>query len=169
MACSKNIGKLAYHNFVIGDDYIQIRYNKTKADQDGEKICNKHIYANPLNPLVCPFLAICIWFALETKCLGSITSLFASENVGVNTPGNKDTAALSQLLQNNIEAVGEYIRKNMQIHMDCVKVLGHLQQVERLVNLLLHQLLIDEIGQWERYSMYTGISVNLEITFLEES
>ena len=111
MACSKNIGELAYHNFVTGDDYIKIRYDKTKADQDGEKIRDKHIYANPLNPLVCPFLALGIWFSLEAKRLGATTSLFSSENVGVNAPGNKYTAALSQLLQNNIEAVGEYIRK----------------------------------------------------------
>ena len=122
MARSKNIGELAYHNFVTGDDYIKIRYDKTKANQDGEKIQDKHIYANPLNPLVCPFLAIGIWFALEAKRLGSTTSLFASENEGVNASGNKYTAALLQLLQNNIEAVGKYIRKNMQMHMECVKV-----------------------------------------------
>ena len=38
MARSKNIGELAYHNFVTGDDYIKIRYDKTKEDQDGETI-----------------------------------------------------------------------------------------------------------------------------------
>ena len=104
MACSKNIGELAYHNFVTGDDYIKICYDKTKADQEGEKIRDKHIYAKSLNPLVCPFLALGVWFAMEAKRLGSTTSLFVSENVGVNAPGNKYIAALSQLLQNNIEA-----------------------------------------------------------------
>ena len=112
MARSKNIGELAYHNFVVVDDCIKIRYDKTKADQDGEKIRDKHVYANTLNPLVCPILALGIWFALEANRLGSTTSLFAVENVKEDAPANKYTAALSQLLQNNIEAVGEYIRKN---------------------------------------------------------
>lgn len=88
MARSKNIGELAYHNFCTGDDYIKIRHDKTKADQDGEKIRDKHIYANPLNPLVCHVFALGIWFALESKRLGSTTSLFAADNVGVDAPVN---------------------------------------------------------------------------------
>ena len=67
MARSKNIGELAYHNCVTDDDYIKIRYDKTKADQDGEKIRDKHIYANPLKQLACPFLATSIWLGLEAK------------------------------------------------------------------------------------------------------
>ena len=58
MVRSKNIGELAYQNFTSGDDYIKIRYDKTKNDQDDEKIKDKHIYANPFNPIVCPFLAL---------------------------------------------------------------------------------------------------------------
>ena len=33
-----NIGALAYHNFQTGDDYIKIRYDKTKSYQSGEKV-----------------------------------------------------------------------------------------------------------------------------------
>ena len=73
MARSKSISELAYHSFCSSDDYIKIRYDKTKADQDGEKIRDKHIYANPLTPLVCPVLALGIWFTLEAKRLGSTT------------------------------------------------------------------------------------------------
>ena len=56
----KNIGELAYHCFTVGDDDIKIKYDKTKTDQDGEKVNDKHLYANTFNTLVCPFLTLCI-------------------------------------------------------------------------------------------------------------
>lgn len=58
MARSKNIGSLAYHNVRTGDNCLTIIYVKTKADQAGEKIMDKHVYANPFNPLACPILAL---------------------------------------------------------------------------------------------------------------
>ena len=105
MGRSKNIGELAYHNFMTGDDYIKIRYDKTKADQDGEKIKDKHIYANPFNPLVCPFLALGVWFSLDSKRLSKTTNLFSTDNVTKEAPSNKYTSGLSQLFKDNIEAV----------------------------------------------------------------
>ena len=65
MARSKNIGKLAYHNFTTDNDFIKIRYNKMKADQDGEKIRDTHVYTNPINPLVYPVFALDVWLTLE--------------------------------------------------------------------------------------------------------
>ena len=38
MAQSINIGALAYHNFHTGDDYIKIRYDKTKSYQAGKML-----------------------------------------------------------------------------------------------------------------------------------
>jgi len=105
-------GDLAYQNFTTGNNFIKIRYNKTKADQDGEKIRDKYVYANLFNPLVCTFLALGIWLTLESKILGSTTSLFSVENIGADAPKNKYTSSLSQLPQKNIDAVGKYIRKN---------------------------------------------------------
>lgn len=54
MARQTSIGDLAYHNLCTIDEHINIRYNKIKAGQFGGKIKDKHIYANPFNPLVCP-------------------------------------------------------------------------------------------------------------------
>jgi len=53
MARLGNIGEISYHNFTAGNDFIKIRYNKMKADQDGGKIRDKYVYANPFNLLVC--------------------------------------------------------------------------------------------------------------------
>ena len=71
MARLKNIGDLTYHNFTTDNDYIKIQYDKTKVDQAGEKIKDKHVYANPFNPLVCYFLALGLWFTLEAKQLAT--------------------------------------------------------------------------------------------------
>ena len=128
MARSKNIGELAYHNFRTGDDYIKIRYDKTKADQSGEKVKDKHIYANPFNPLVCPVLSLGIWFALESKHLGSITSVFGTEKTEVGAPSKNYTCAISAIMQRHKDHVAEYIRTNhANVHG---KDLHHLQQVE---------------------------------------
>lgn len=89
MERNKNISKLVYHNFFNGDGYIKMQYDMTKADQDGEKIQDKYICADLINPLVCPVLALDIWFVLEVKWLGSTISVFAVDHVGVDAPTNK--------------------------------------------------------------------------------
>jgi len=58
MAKSKDIGELEYHNFTTAADFIKICYDKTKEDQDVEKLRDKHVYANQFNPLVYPVLAL---------------------------------------------------------------------------------------------------------------
>ena len=65
MARSMNIGALAYQNFQTGDNYIKIRYDKTKSDQAGEKDRDKHVHANLFNPLSCPILSLGVWFSLD--------------------------------------------------------------------------------------------------------
>ena len=99
MARSINIGELAYHNFWMGEDSIKIRYDRTKSDQTGEKVNDKNIYGNPFNPLVCPFLALGVWFCLEANRLSQTTNLFGSENAGDLAPCNKYTSQLSALLK----------------------------------------------------------------------
>jgi hypothetical protein len=58
MAHSINIGILALHCFRVGEDAIIMRYDKSKADQSREKVSDKHVYANPFDPLVSVFLAL---------------------------------------------------------------------------------------------------------------
>jgi hypothetical protein len=66
MAHSINIGVLALHCFHVGEDAIIVRYDKSKADQTGEKVSDKHVYDNPFDPLVSVFLALGVWFCLES-------------------------------------------------------------------------------------------------------
>ena len=112
MARSINIGALAYHNFQTGDDYIKIRYDNTKSDKAGEKVRDKHVYANPFNPLCCPILALGVWFSLELTRLGTNTSLFGCSNMEEEAPSNRYTSLLRLLLKANIKTISKFIRRN---------------------------------------------------------
>ena len=112
MARSKYIGDFAYHNFTIGDDYIELRYDKTKADQVGEKRNDRHICAYPFNPLVCYFLTLGIWFTLDAKGLSNTTSLFSNPNLKEEAPINEYMSRLAQLLKYNIGTVDKFVRRD---------------------------------------------------------
>ena len=58
------------------------------------------------------FLALGVWFCLDANRLSNTTSLFPVENVNGKFPGNKYTAALLQLMKDNISAVGNFIRRD---------------------------------------------------------
>jgi hypothetical protein len=51
MARSINIGVLALHCFRVGKYCMAVRSDKSKVDQSGEKVSNKHVYDNPFDPL----------------------------------------------------------------------------------------------------------------------
>ena len=112
MEWSINTGALAYHKFQTGDDYIKIRYNKKNSDQAGKNVRDKHVYANPFNPLCCPILALGVWFSLESTCFGTNTSLFGSSNTEEEAPSKRYTSLLKLLLKTNIETVSKFIWRN---------------------------------------------------------
>jgi hypothetical protein len=51
-------------------------YNDNKSDKVGEMCTDKHIYANPLELTVCPFLALALFFLLESPHLSETEKLF---------------------------------------------------------------------------------------------
>jgi hypothetical protein len=79
MACSINIGVLALYCFHVGEDCMVMRYDKSKADQTGEKVSNKPVYDNPFDPLVLIFLALGVWFSLESARFEHTESLFQED------------------------------------------------------------------------------------------
>ena len=66
MARSISIDPLAHHNISISEDHFVIRHDSTKSDKEGEKIHNKAVYCNPLDPILCPgvSLGVC-WLSLN--------------------------------------------------------------------------------------------------------
>jgi hypothetical protein len=51
-------------------------YDDSKADKIGEKCTDKHIYANPLESVVCSFLAIGMFFSLESLHFSETEKVF---------------------------------------------------------------------------------------------
>lgn len=49
-----------YHHLSWSNDSLVIDLSKQKADQTGEKITPKHLFANPYNPSICPILALAL-------------------------------------------------------------------------------------------------------------
>ena len=58
MGRSINVEPLKLRNFVVFKDCIKVIYDSNKANQAGEKVTYKHLYVNPLNPLVCMFTTL---------------------------------------------------------------------------------------------------------------
>ena len=62
MGRSHSIGSIHYSHIDLVDDCITITYARSKSDQKGKSQgATKHVYANPINPKLCPFLALAIY------------------------------------------------------------------------------------------------------------
>ncbi|KAH9134953.1 hypothetical protein AeRB84_019408 [Aphanomyces euteiches] len=74
MCRSVSTQQIRFEHLSYEEDAIGVRFFKTKTDQAGEKYRDpKHLYANPLCPTTCVFLAFAIYFAsnpqLQPQCL----------------------------------------------------------------------------------------------------
>jgi hypothetical protein len=58
---SANLVSLKWACLEAGDDFIGVKYNWSKSDQAGLDDQIRHVYANPLLPEMCPFLALGLW------------------------------------------------------------------------------------------------------------
>jgi hypothetical protein len=65
MARSIWVDPLALHNIEISEDHFVIRHDSTKSDKEREKIHNKAVYCNPLDPILCPSVSLGIWLSLN--------------------------------------------------------------------------------------------------------
>ncbi len=112
MARSVNIGSLGFHNFRAGEDHIVCCYDDTKLlDQTGKKRTDKHIYANPLEPTVCLFLALAVFFSLESLHLSETEKLFQAD--GQTTAASQRYCGhLSELFKDNNDNLQGYIRSD---------------------------------------------------------
>ncbi|ETW03689.1 hypothetical protein H310_05075 [Aphanomyces invadans] len=69
MARSKSTETVQLDHLTLEGDALGVTFYKTKTDQTGSKRRDpKHLYANPLNPSICVFLAFAIHFA-SNVCL----------------------------------------------------------------------------------------------------
>ena len=111
MARSISIGTIGFHNFRAGEDHIVCCYDLSKADQTGDKCTDKHIYANPLEPRVCPFLALAVYFSLQSMHLSETEKFFQMEGQ-VTAASQRYCGQLAELFKSNSENLKAYIRSD---------------------------------------------------------
>ena len=58
---SNSIGTLQFANLAVKDDAIGITFPTTKTDKTGDNKIERHVYANVVNPSICPYLALGIF------------------------------------------------------------------------------------------------------------
>lgn len=61
MARCVSVSGIMFDHFAVERDAITVVFPKHKGDQEGEHSQPKHIYANPKNPEICPFLALAVF------------------------------------------------------------------------------------------------------------
>lgn len=80
MARSISIGTLGLHNFRLEEDSIVGRYDKHKTDQTGDSAHDKHLFSNPFDAILDLYLALGVWFALDTARFGDSEYLFLTRD-----------------------------------------------------------------------------------------
>jgi hypothetical protein len=86
------------------NDALGVYYPKMKNDQDGARTHDyRHVYANPLNPAICPILALALYWVCNRPSEGSTASvpgespaLFPSQGEGGHLPQADDGRAVEQ-------------------------------------------------------------------------
>jgi hypothetical protein len=109
MARSINIGTLGFHNFRDGKDHIVCCCNDSKVDKTGEKCMDKHIYANPLEPKVCSFLSLGVFFFLESLHFSKTEKFFQLEGQ-MTAASQRYCGQLAELFKSNAKNLKAYIR-----------------------------------------------------------
>ena len=78
---SKNTTTIHLHHLEWSDDCLHIYFAHMKNDQTGQRKRDpRHIYANPIDPLVCPILSLSIYFSTFSITGTKDTALFPGKN-----------------------------------------------------------------------------------------
>lgn len=111
MARSVNIEPIALHNIKIFGDSMQFLYDQNKSDQEGAKTTTKHVYANPSNAFICPFLALGIWLSLNSQKFQQTEFLFKqTDKENKKVASHNYCSQLKALLQRYESVVLTFIR-----------------------------------------------------------
>ena len=78
---SKNTTTIHLHHLEWTEDCLSIYFAHMKNDQTGDRKRDpRHIYANPIDPTVCPVLALAIYFTTFSISGTKDTTLFPGKN-----------------------------------------------------------------------------------------
>jgi hypothetical protein len=116
MARSISIDPLGLHNFSISEDHFVVRHDSTKSDKEGEKLHNKGVYCNPLDPLLCPGLSLGVWLCLEEKAFEDNSErMFLRRGGKLGTASHRYCDQLLALLKKHRSVVQTFVQ-NVSAH-----------------------------------------------------
>jgi len=103
--CSRidNVLRLRVDDLSFSKDYLGVRISKTKTDPTGQNARTIHVYANPLNHVVCPLFALGMYLLCSERAATQIL-LFPDTEYMDFLKALKDAA--SQVGSINVECVG---------------------------------------------------------------
>lgn len=110
MARSISIDPLALHNIGVCEDRFMVKHDSTKTDKKGEKLHNKGVYCNPLDPVVCFGVGMGVWLCLEQDSFEDSERIFLRGDAKVGSAAHRYCSQLLQLLKANWESVKTFIK-----------------------------------------------------------
>ena len=105
MKRAENVVDAKIDHIWVEDDSVIFQFAKSKGMQDGEDHVGPwHVYANPLKPELCPFLAMAKYLFTFPDILSSNSSLFPGSSQYERF--NDEFHEILKLYKNDLEALG---------------------------------------------------------------
>jgi len=80
MARSNSVGNIMLQHISWKEDALIVGMAQHKGDKEGQNAFGRHVYANPLNPTICPVLALAVLvFSKDYRDPNSRLQLFEGE------------------------------------------------------------------------------------------
>jgi hypothetical protein len=114
LARCNSVATLMFNHLSWEEDALVVAFPSHKGDQEGRNSLPKHVYANPLNPEVCPILALAIYiFTISYRQAGSATSLFGGKtNQGSSDVENRFSRWLKTVCAENEQELLAFFQNN---------------------------------------------------------
>jgi hypothetical protein len=117
MARSISIDPLALHNISVSEDHFVIRHDSTKADKEGERIHNKAVYCNPLDPVVCIGVSLGVWLSLEQNSFqDNAEKIFTRHGGKSGSAAHRYCEQLHNLVKLSWDVLVQTFIQNMSAH-----------------------------------------------------
>jgi hypothetical protein len=155
MARSVSISTLVFHNFRVGEDNIIGRYDKHKSDQSGESLHDKHIFGNPFDAVLCVYLSLGVWFALDPGQFDNREHFFKGTDTKEDSASHRFCTQLLALVDQYNDAVANHIRVGRCNSHSFRKGSGTYSQSGTTAPPPPLQQLDEESGPWGKYLIYT--------------
>ena len=114
ICCSKNTTTIHLHHLEWSDDCLHIYFAHMRNDQTGRRKRDpRHIYTNPIDPLVCAILSLSIYFSIFSITGTKDTALF---------PGKKQYKRFAKYFEFILKKYSSEIKDNFGVDVKDIGV-----------------------------------------------